>query len=279
MANSLIKIRNLHCGYAPGKPVLYVDELNLSQNEITFMLGPSGIGKSTLIEALGLINDTILQNVSSEVLFQNDQDQYVNLIDLWINKKSDLETFRRNYFSFIFQNNYLMPNLSAGENMMMTLLMKGETETDAKRKILYYMDKVRLDEKLFDKKVVHLSGGQKQRLAFVRAIASPFKLLIGDEPTGNLDAMTADILMGYATQSIRESRQSALFVSHDINLALKYADSILLFKFIKREVLMGLLSDTEVLKKVGDIWYHSGREISNPHQLIMEAFFQIPEML
>ncbi|MBK7011204.1 MAG: ABC transporter ATP-binding protein [Saprospiraceae bacterium] len=275
----MIKIKNLHCGYAPGKPVLYVDDLNLAENEITFMLGPSGIGKSTLIEALGLINDTILDSTSSQVLFQNDQNQYINLNDLWLNNKSKLETFRRNYFSFIFQNNYLMPNLSAGENMMMTLLMKGENETEAKDKILYYMDKVGLDEELFDKKVVHLSGGQKQRLAFVRAIASPFKLLIGDEPTGNLDAMTADKLMGYATQSIRESNRSALFVSHDINLALRYADTILLFKFIKKEVEMGLLSDSEALKRLGDKWYHAGREIANPHQLIMEVFLQSPKML
>ncbi|MBL0081899.1 MAG: ABC transporter ATP-binding protein [Saprospiraceae bacterium] len=275
----MIKIKNLHCGYAPGKPVLYVDDLNLAENEITFMLGPSGIGKSTLIEALGLINDTILDSTSSHVLFQNDRNQYINLNDLWLNNKSKLETFRRNYFSFIFQNNYLMPNLSAGENMMMTLLMKGENETEAKDKILYYMDKVGLDEELFDKKVVHLSGGQKQRLAFVRAIASPFKLLIGDEPTGNLDAMTADKLMGYATQSIRESNRSALFVSHDINLALRYADTILLFKFIKKEVEMGLLSDSEALKRLGDKWYHAGREIANPHQLIMEVFLQSPKML
>ncbi|MBK8701162.1 MAG: ABC transporter ATP-binding protein [Saprospiraceae bacterium] len=239
----------------------------------------SGIGKSTLIEALGLINDTILESMSSQVLFLNDQNQYVNLNELWLNNKSELETFRRNYFSFIFQNNYLMPNLSAGENMMMTLLMKGENETEAKDKILYYMDKVWLDEELFDKKVVHLSGGQKQRLAFVRAIASPFKLLIGDEPTGNLDAMTADKLMGYATQSLRESNRSALFVSHDINLALRYADTILLFKFIKKDVEMGLLSDSEALKRVGDKWCHAGKEIANPHQLIMEAFLQSPKLL
>ena len=279
MTNPLIKIKNLHCGYAPGKPVLYVDDLNLAENEITFMLGPSGIGKSTLIEALGLINDTILDNKSSHVLFQNDQNQYVNLNELWINNKSELETFRRNYFSFIFQNNYLMPNLSAGENMMMTLLMKGENETEAKDKILYYMDKVGLVGDLFDKKVVHLSGGQKQRLAFVRAIASPFKLLIGDEPTGNLDAMTADKLMSYATQSIRDSNRSALFVSHDINLALRYADTILLFKFIKKDVELGLLSDSEALKREGDKWYHTSKEVANPHQLIMEGFLQSPKML
>lgn len=276
MDKPLIEINNLHCGYSPDSPVLFVDKLSLAKNEITFMLGPSGIGKSTIIEAIGLINNTILEDNLSEVRFQKSEDEYINLNTLWKQNREVLETFRRNYFSFIFQNNYLMPNLSAGENMMMTLLMKGEEEAVARKKILFFMEKVKLNEDIFNKKVAYLSGGQKQRLAFVRAMASPFKLLIGDEPTGNLDAMTADILMGYATQSIRDSNRSALFVSHDINLALKYADTILVFKFITKDTVMGLLSDRNALKRVKDKWYQAGNLINNPHQVVMEAFMQRP---
>lgn len=100
-----------------------------------------------------------------------------------------------------------MPNLTAGDNMMITLLMKGEKETDAKEKIMHYMRVVNLKEEVFNKPIYHLSGGQKQRLAFVRAIAAPLDILIGDEPTGNLDSHTARKLMGYTRDSLIENKR------------------------------------------------------------------------
>ncbi|MBK8548457.1 MAG: ATP-binding cassette domain-containing protein [Saprospiraceae bacterium] len=199
-----------------------------------------------------------------------------DLISLWKGNLETLESFRREHFSFIFQNNYLMPNLTAGENMMLTLLMKGEQEEVALKKIKNLMKVVRLSEEVIDKSIYNVSGGQKQRLAFVRAIASPYEILVGDEPTGNLDAVTAQALMKFTRNAIISNDKAGIFVSHDINLALKYADRIYIFTpKHNEEGLVGFLSSDQMLCLKKGNWTLRDRTIDNPMNYIQEAFEEI----
>jgi ABC-type lipoprotein export system ATPase subunit len=275
-SQSLLDIKNICCRYPNGKVVLEVADFHLDIGEVVFLLGPSGIGKSTFIEAIGLINNTGVKRENSEVSYTSSSGQRTDIFNLWQNKQEELESFRREHFSFIFQNNYLMPNLTSGENMMMTLLMKGESEDKALKKIKELMQVVKLKEDILDKSIFNVSGGQKQRLAFVRAIASPFEVLIGDEPTGNLDAITADALMKFTRDAIIASRKSAVFVSHDIQLALNYADRIyLLVPQREGDNTVGHLNSSNMLLRQSDQWCQNEKPVDNPKHFIRKIFEEI----
>ena len=273
---SLLEIRDIYCRYPNGKVVLEVDDFYLNKGEVVFLLGPSGIGKSTFIEAIGLINNTGVKSENAKVTYTLSSGQHTDIFNLWQNKQVELESFRREHFSFIFQNNYLMPNLTSGENMMMTLLMKGESEEKALMKIKELMKVVKLKEDILDKSIFNVSGGQKQRLAFVRAIASPFDVLIGDEPTGNLDAITADALMKFTREAIISNHKSAVFVSHDIQLALNYADRIyLLIPRREDDNTIGQLNSSNMLIRHSDQWNQNEKPVPNPKNYIRQIFEEI----
>jgi ABC-type lipoprotein export system ATPase subunit len=275
-SQTLLDIKNIYCRYPNGKVVLEVADFHLDLGEMVFLLGPSGIGKSTFIEAIGLINNTGVKRENAKVSYTLSSGQHTDIFNLWQNKQAELESFRREHFSFIFQNNYLMPNLTSGENMMMTLLMKGESEDRALMKIKELMQVVKLKEDILDKSIFNVSGGQKQRLAFVRAIASPFEVLIGDEPTGNLDAVTADALMKFTRDAVIANRKSAVFVSHDIQLALNYADRIYLL-IPKREGdnTIGQLNSSNMLVKKSEQWCQNDHPLDHPKNYVRQVFEEI----
>jgi len=276
MENKILSVKNLSCKYSNGRTVLKVEDFTLHRGEVVFLLGPSGIGKSTFIEAIGLINNTSHVDADTTVSYYLNSNEEVNIAELWNGKNEKLEAFRRDHFSFIFQNNYLMPNLTAGENMMLTLLMKGETEVSAKEKILDLLKVVHLHPDVMDKNVFNVSGGQKQRLAFVRAIASPFEILIGDEPTGNLDSVTAHALMDFTRNQIIADNKSGIFVSHDVNLALTYADRIYLFMSEnKDDGILGRLNSKHLLTRSNDVWKMRNEVINQPEEYVRRAFVEI----
>lgn len=276
MEPHLIKISNLTCKYKSGRDVLHVANFHLDRGELVFLLGPSGIGKSTLVEAIGLINNTAKMSDNSVLDYYDEHKVTHSLIEIWERKYTELENFRKEHFSFIFQNNYLMPNLTAGENMMLTLLMKGDTEAVAMDKIKFYMNVVNLSDEVINKQIYFLSGGQKQRLAFVRAIASPFNVLIADEPTGNLDSITASRLMEFTRKSIVKHKKSGLFVSHDINLALYYADRIYIFKPEKKgNEIMGYIDEHLSIYRSENNWYNNNGLMNDPYQTILNTYQEL----
>lgn len=217
-------IEQLRCQYN-GNPVLCIDSLVIPRNKLVFILGASGVGKSTLIETLGLMNNTIDVNSSSKVIAHAINEDQVNLKEVWNEDDNHISETRRRLFSFIFQSTNLMPNFTAGENMSINLLINGKNFLEVKPEILSIMKKLDLDEDLFDKDVSKLSGGQRQRVAFVRAILGNYEVLFGDEPTGNLDQRTAFNLMEILKTYL--VNKTGIIVSHDINLALNFADVII----------------------------------------------------
>lgn len=229
MSNPIaFNIQNLICEYIVGQPVLHIDDLSIEKGKLVFILGVSGIGKSTFIETLGLMNKTIGNPKACNIDFYPESGNSFNIADIWSTGNENLSDFRNKYFSFIFQNTNLMPNLSAGENMCISQLIEGKNLAESKPSVINVMGRLNLAEELFDRKVQELSGGQRQRLAFVRAITAGFTVLFGDEPTGNLDQDTAFKLMTILKDNLKEKNTTGVIVSHDIGLSTAFADEIIL---------------------------------------------------
>jgi len=222
----LYKIENLVCSYKNSGIVLKINELIIPSKKITVLLGVSGAGKSTILETLGLMNDTIDSGTIS--FYPNNGMEKLELGTVWTNKTKYISKIRNDYFSFIFQNTNLMPNFTAMENVCITQMIQGKSYEAAKITANTMMEIVGLNMIDSEKRVQELSGGQQQRLAFIRAITPDFTVLFGDEPTGNLDELNSAELMKVIKDEIKHKAKSAIIVSHNITLALEYADCIIL---------------------------------------------------
>jgi ABC-type lipoprotein export system ATPase subunit len=273
------EIENLDCSYENGKQnpkiVLEIKQLSISKGKVVFIVGQSGCGKSTILETLGLMNNTIVASGKTKFTFNPSEKDEVDFCKVWQHKNKFISEIRRNYFSFIFQQTNLMKNFSIEENSLLPKLIKGGSKK--------YEDTLRnigLEQILIENKTKpgELSGGQQQRLAFVRAILPDFKILFGDEPTGNLDPDNAENLIKIIDDEIHaDSTKTAIIVSHSIELAEKYADVII--KIHKRvrvvdeqkqmncesnisEEIYGEIDPESVFEKNEDKWLFMGKSIS-----------------
>lgn len=243
------EIKELECAYADGNTVLHVPKLEISFGKVVVFLGPSGVGKSTLLETLGLMNNTIK---NGEIRFADEKHDFRTL---WNNENSEIPRIRSQHMSFVFQENNLLDNLTAMENAMIPLLIQGFADEEARSIISEWCHN--LDLRFINEKtrVSELSVGQKQRLAFIRAAAPEFTVLFGDEPTGNLDEKNGDILMEALRSKIQGDKDSKLsiIVSHDIDLAVKYGDEIIVLT--KNEDRLGSISVKNIFTKgENDTW-------------------------
>lgn len=231
----LFAIDNLQCSYdrhfvrGRSKLVLNIKHLEIPRGQKVFIVGESGIGKSTILEVLGMMNNTIIPNEGTRFIFYEDKDNPVDLLALW-NSGSDkaLSAFRLKHFNFIFQSTNLMRNFTAYENIALTRMLQGYRSEEAFKKTEEALHDLGLPHIDRNRMAQELSGGQQQRLAFARAILPDFTVLFGDEPTGNLDADNAVRAMKLLTVKLDElSGSSAIIVSHDMHLAVSFADTII----------------------------------------------------
>ena len=236
MSNPVYHIKDLACQYnASSKPVLQIEELNLYEGEIVFFVGASGVGKSTLLETLGLMNNTIDFQKSGEFWFEN-KNSREDLRGIWSRPEKDLSKFRQENLSFIFQSTNLFPNLSAFENVLLTQIVEGKSYDEAAqnaKSMIYrlFPNQRDRDEIVEDgKAIMELSGGQRQRLAFVRAAISRYAILLADEPTGNLDWWNAKNLIEILVDKVKSEDGVTVIVTHDIDLATEYGDRIVLIR-------------------------------------------------
>lgn len=223
MEQPLLEIKDIELGYSSEKVVLSFPELKIPRGKMVFLLGPSGVGKSTLLEFLGLMTDSCL-NRPKGIYQLNEGSTSIDLAGIWNREDDEISQIRQDHFSFVFQSTNLMPNFTIGENMCFNLLVNGHSMAEAKETVLGLMDDLDLPRNLFDKRVTEASGGQKQRIAFVRAFGTSFSVLFGDEPTGNLDEKNAIRLFERLKAKITELNKTAVIVSHDLNLAKRFAD-------------------------------------------------------
>ena len=236
MSNPVYHIKDLACQYnASSEPVLQIEELNLYEGEIVFFVGASGVGKSTLLETLGLMNNTIDFQKSGEFWFEN-KNSREDLRGIWSRPEKDLSKFRQENLSFIFQSTNLFPNLSAFENVLLTQIVEGKSYDEAAqnaKSMIYrlFPNQRDRDEIVEDgKAIMELSGGQRQRLAFVRAAISKYAILLADEPTGNLDWWNAKNLIEILVDKVKSEDGVTVIVTHDIDLATEYGDRIVLIR-------------------------------------------------
>jgi putative ABC transport system ATP-binding protein len=207
--NVLLKLKNVNLKYQTGNDIIKVlKNINLEtkKNESISIIGESGSGKTSLIMLAGG-----LEKVTSGKIFFEDQE---------ISKMSEDEVskIRRKNIGIVFQSFYLIPNYTAVENVALTLELNNLKNPNGRAKEL--LDRFGLKNR-FNNLPSQLSGGEQQRVAIARAIAMKPKLILADEPTGNLDSensqMIADILFKY----IKEEKSSLIMVTHDPKLANK----------------------------------------------------------
>ena len=258
----LFEIENLRCSYdrnyreGVSKIVLEIRNLVLPRGKKIFIVGESGIGKSTILEVLGLMNNTIVPQNDTRFLFYEENEQPVDLLELWKgNTDADLSEFRLKHFNFIFQSTNLMRNFTAYENIALTRMLQGYSKADSFAKAARVLEDLGLGHIDEGRMAQELSGGQQQRLAFARAILPDFTVLFGDEPTGNLDSDNAVKAMELLSAKLNELQgSSAIIVSHDMHLSATFADMIIKIRKDSRPVkdvndevtYYGIIDDTSI---------------------------------
>jgi lipoprotein-releasing system ATP-binding protein len=182
--------------------------LSIAPGELVALLGPSGTGKSTLLQALGLLEG----GFSGSIMIDGVETRDLN---------ADQHTIiRREKLGFVYQFHHLLPDFNALENVVLPQLIAGATHNEATERAASLLTVLGLGQRL-DHRPSKLSGGEQQRVAVARALANKPRLVLADEPTGNLDEHTADIVIGEFMALIREQGTSAVIATHNERLARK----------------------------------------------------------
>jgi lipoprotein-releasing system ATP-binding protein len=182
--------------------------LSVGAGEIVALLGPSGSGKSTLLQAVGLLEGGFTGSIriKGEEAAQLDNDGRTRL--------------RRDCLGFVYQFHHLLPDFSAIENVILPQLIRGATTEAATARASELLSALGLAQRL-DHRPSQLSGGEQQRVAVARALANRPPLILADEPTGNLDEATADIVLGEFLTLVRGEGSAALIATHNERIAAK----------------------------------------------------------
>lgn len=210
-----IEIRGVTKQYiegAAGTLALAGVDLTVSRGEVLLLMGPSGSGKTTLLSIMGCI----LRPTSGQVLLGG--------TDVTAMSEKQLPAVRLQHIGFVFQGFNLFPTLTAGENVELTLKLKGACRSRAKDEARRLLDQVGLAEK-YGSYPSDISGGQKQRVAIARAIAGSPEVLLADEPTAALDTHTGKIIVEMMASMARKDNRAVVIVTHDSRLA-EFADRI-----------------------------------------------------
>ena len=204
-----LHLQDLQRAYAQGSRVIEVLKgatASLYAGETVALLGPSGAGKSTLLHIAGL-----LERPDGGAVVINGVD-CVKLGD------SERTRMRRSEIGFVYQFHHLLPEFSALENIVLPQLILGLSRAEAEERASQLLDSLGIAER-GDHRPAQLSGGEQQRVAIARAVANGPRLLLADEPTGNLDPPTAERVFEQLLSLVRQSGVAALIATHNLELA------------------------------------------------------------
>ena len=183
-------------------------DLAVGAGEIVALLGPSGSGKSTLLQAVGLLEggfEGSIRIAGQEVAELDDAER---------------TRVRRDTLGFVYQFHHLLPDFSALENVVIPQLVRGATVAEARERAESLLGTLGLAERLTHRPS-KLSGGEQQRVAVARALANRPALVLADEPTGNLDEATADIVFAEFLRLVRDEGSASLVATHNERIAAK----------------------------------------------------------
>jgi lipoprotein-releasing system ATP-binding protein len=205
-----IEIRNLTKIYGNGVEVRALDGVNLDieKGEFLAIIGPSGSGKSTLLNMIGILDTP----TSGTILLDG--------VDVTTVSQKQRSKIRNQKLGFIFQYHHLLPDFNAIENVMMPLLINGIKKSKAKKIACEMLEEVGLYDRA-NHRPNQLSGGQNQRVAIARALANNPDIVIGDEPTGNLDSKSSETIYDLLRKLNKEHNQTFILVTHDERMAVK----------------------------------------------------------
>ena len=207
--NEVLAVSGLKRSFTQGGvtiDVLRGVDLSIARGEIVALLGPSGSGKSTLLQAVGLLEGGFEGSIRilGEEAAKLGGDERTRL--------------RRDALGFVYQFHHLLPDFTAAENVVLPQLVRDVTDADAQDRAVSLLTSLGLGHRL-DHKPSQLSGGEQQRVAVARALANRPALVLADEPTGNLDERTADVVIDEFLRLVREEGSSALVATHNERLA------------------------------------------------------------
>lgn len=212
----LIQVQKLYKSYGNGTKrveVLKGVDLTFSQSEKAAIVGASGVGKTTLLHVLG----TLDRPTSGKILYEGK--------DIYTLNAKNLALFRNREIGFVFQFHHLLPEFNALENTMMPCLIQGIPKEESVSRAEAILTLVGLKERL-SHKPGELSGGEQQRVAVARALVLEPKVLLADEPTGNLDTKTGESVFDLLQELNQIKGVTLIVVTHNLRLAEKLSRQI-----------------------------------------------------
>jgi lipoprotein-releasing system ATP-binding protein len=183
-------------------------DLTVGEGELVALLGPSGSGKSTLLQAVGLLEG----GFSGSIKLDGEEVSATS-----VDRQTEI---RRQKLGFVYQFHHLLPDFDALENVVLPQLIADASPEEATERATHLLSKLGLAERLHHRPS-KLSGGEQQRVAVARALANRPKLVLADEPTGNLDEHTADVVLGEFMALVRGEGSAAIVATHNERLAAK----------------------------------------------------------
>lgn len=215
MTTPLIRAIALARRYQMGKTsvdALRGVDLDVAPGEFVALVGPSGSGKSTLLHLIG----GLVRPTGGEV--------WVNGMELGRSSDRELVRYRRDTLGFVFQSFNLLPIKTAWENVAVPLMLAGAPLERRRARAMALLEQLGLSQRA-NHRPAELSGGEQQRVAIARALANQPRLILADEPTGNLDSRTGGEIMALLRRLVRDEGLTLLLVTHDMSVA-RYAERI-----------------------------------------------------
>lgn len=234
MEKNIIQLRNVSKHYRMGENLVKaLDNVNIEikRGDFVAIMGPSGSGKSTSMNLVGS-----LDLATEGEIFLDDQ-------NIEFMEESELAQIRGRKIGFIFQQFNLIPNLTAKENIKLPMLFQGKNRDEREEKARELLKLVELEDRM-NHFPNQLSGGQQQRVAIARALANDPEVILADEPTGNLDTKTGELVMNFLNKLNSEGK-TIIMVTHNPELAKEHAKTIYSVKDGKIE---------KIEKKIKNSW-------------------------
>lgn len=211
LGQKLLDVQGLERTFSQGGETLTVLQnlsLSLDKGEMVALVGPSGAGKSTLLQMIGLLDSPTAGSI------------HINGQSVTGQTEHQRTMLRREFIGFVYQFHYLLPEFSAIENVVLPQMIAGKSRDEAREHAKMLLSALGLGHRL-DHRPARLSGGEQQRVAIARALANSPKLLLADEPTGNLDPQTAGDVFEILVELVKTTGIAAIIATHNLDLAEK----------------------------------------------------------